>query len=278
MNNLLNFSKMQALGNDFMVINTINQQFCPNRQQIQALSDRHFGIGFDQLLVISESSNPSFDYNYQIFNANGHEVGQCGNGARCAAIYIYKYLKPQKTLRLKTKTTELKLEVLDDHQVQLILPAPKFEPRDIPLKQDKLQNEYTLTSPAMKIHALSVGNPHAVYRIDDEKKLQEMDISILGKSLETHEIFPEHTNVNFFSIISQNKILLRVWERGCGETLACGSGAIATAVVAKTFYGLESPITVSLAGGELIVDYPKPDGPIYQIGPAHEVYTGQVFM
>lgn len=270
---------MQALGNDFMVINTINQQFCPNRQQIQALSDRHFGIGFDQLLVISESFAPEFDYYYQIFNADGQEVGQCGNGARCAAIYIYKHLKQQKILRLKTKTTELTLEVLDDNQVELTLPPPIFEPKDIPFQQKKLQNDYTLelpNHPPIKIHALSVGNPHAVLLIEEARHLQEMDISVLGKALETHEIFPEHTNVNFFSILSQNRIILRVWERGCGETLACGSGAIATAVVAKRFYGLDSPMTVSLKGGELIVDYSKPNGSIYQIGPAYEVYSGQI--
>ena len=276
MNNLLNFSKMQALGNDFMVIDSINQQFSLKPAQIKAWSDRHFGIGFDQLLLISASSSPDFDYNYQIFNANGEEVGQCGNGARCVALYIHNYLNPKAHLKLKTKTTTLSLELLGNQHVKLSLPPPVFEPKSIPFNYAQIQDSYTLDSPSVHFHALSVGNPHAVLHIDSADNLNKMNISILGKQIEHHPSFPEKTNVNFFSILDAHTIQLRVWERGCGETLACGSGALASAVVARQFYGLQSPIQVQLRGGELIVDYPDIHGPILQIGPAVEVFQGEI--
>lgn len=274
MNNLLNFSKMQALGNDFMVINTINQHLIPNPQQIRRLSDRHLGIGFDQLLIISPSLEPEFDFFYQIFNANGEEVGQCGNGARCAAFYIFKYLKPKKVLHLQTKTTTMHLKIISNHQVELMLPPPELDPQKIPLLGFQQQASYALDT--FDIHAISVGNPHAIIVVNDN--LEQMDIETIGKHIEHHPAFPERTNVNFMQILNPEMIALRVWERGCGETRACGSGALASAAIARLFYQLHSHIEVKLPGGTLWIDWPDIKGPITLTGPAFESYTGQVSM
>ena len=263
---------MQALGNDFMVINTINNHLIPDPQQIRRLSDRHLGIGFDQLLIISPSLEAEFDFFYQIFNANGEEVGQCANGARCAAFYIFKYLKPKKVLRLQTKTTTMHLKIIDNHQVELILPRPELDPHKIPLQGFQQQASYTLD--AIDIHAISVGNPHAIIVVNNN--LEKMNIEAIGKQIEHHPAFPERTNVNFMQILNEKTIALRVWERGCGETMACGSGALASAAIARLFYQLPSHIEVKLPGGTLWIDWPDIKGPITLTGPACESYTGQV--
>jgi diaminopimelate epimerase len=280
MDNLINFIKMQALGNDFIVIDTQNSSIIPSPEQIQALSHRHFGIGFDQMLVVNPSQSHDYDYNYQIFNADGSEVGQCGNGARCAALYIHRYLAPnKKNLILKTKTTTLKLEILDDNLVSLHLPPPVFVPEQIPFL-GKEQHPYSLSvdGKIIKFYTLSVGNPHAVVFLDSQEELFNMDISKLGKTLEHHQLFPERCNVNFAYIINAEEIILRVWERGCGETLACGSGALATACVAKKFYGAATHIKVILKGGTLKINWPDLEGPVEQIGPALEVFKGSVLL
>ena len=273
MTTTIDFIKMQALGNDFVVIDTIQHTFKLSKKQIQKMSDRHFGIGFDQLLIISKSQNAANNYHYQIFNADGSEVGQCGNGARCAAQYIHKYIDPhQKKFTLTTKTTSLELEILPDDLVKLILAPPSFAPQDIPLLCPQ-QEKYMIN--AHSFHALSVGNPHAVIIVSSLDSFQNMEICQIGALIENHFIFPERTNVNFVYIQNLNEIHLRVWERGCGETLACGSGALASAAVARKFYHLNSKIKVHLKGGELNIDWPSLNGPIAQIGPAIEVFQGR---
>ena len=271
---------MQALGNDFMVINHQNPAFFAKNLPIKLWSDRHFGIGFDQLLLISPSQDPAFDFNYQIFNPDGTEVGQCGNGARCAAIYIQNHLKPKQTqFKLKTLTTSLHVEIVGENLVKLCLPPPIFEPHDIPMLGFNQANDYTLALPSgesVSLHAVQVGNPHAVILIPNHKQLQMMDISELGRMIEHHPAFPERCNVNFMHIQNSNTIHLRVWERGCGETLACGSGALATAIIAKTFYHTQNSMHVNLPGGTLIINWPDADAHIEQIGPAFEVYRGQI--
>lgn len=277
MDNLINFIKMQALGNDFIVIDTQNSSIIPNREQIQTLSNRHYGIGFDQMLVIRPQAS---HYSYQIFNADGSEVSQCGNGARCAAVYIQRYLAAhKKKLILKTNTTTLKLEILEDDLVSLHLPPPLFEPKQIPFL-GKEQHPYPLSvdGQIISFYTLSVGNPHAVIFLSSQEELFNMDISKLGKTLEHHQLFPERCNVNFAYIKNAEEIILRVWERGCGETLACGSGALATACVARKFYHLDSHIKVILKGGTLKVNWPDLEGPVEQIGPALEVFKGSVLL
>lgn len=269
---------MQALGNDFMIIDTLSQSWLPSEQQIQGLSDRHFGIGFDQLLIISPAQNQTYDFNYQIFNADGSEVGQCGNGARCAAYYIHQYLCPKKKyFRLKTQTTTLELNIVANNRVQMILPSPDFSPMNIPLNSDR-RDEYRVfkDQEEIKFHALSVGNPHAVIMVKDNHALQNMNIKPIGSFMEHHPLFPKLCNVNFVAIDNPNQISIRVWERGCGETWACGSGALASAAVARKFYHLNANIIVQLKGGNLSVYWPNTDGPIEQMGPAIEVFRGEI--
>lgn len=271
---------MQALGNDFMVIYHDNPRFSAKNLPISRWSDRHFGIGFDQLLIISPSKHSEFDFNYQIFNPNGDEVGQCGNGARCAAIYINEYIRPeQKKIRLKTLTTQMEVEVVAPNLVKLNLPPPVFIPQKIPLTGFELADEYSLNlknGNEIKIHAVQVGNPHAIINIENAIEHQQMNIIPLGQEIEEHPAFPERCNVNFMHIQGPKDIALRVWERGCSETLACGSGALATAAIARQFYQLENPINVHLPGGTLIINWPDLLGPIEQIGPALEVYQGKI--
>lgn len=269
---------MQALGNDFMIIDTISTAWRPSKKQIQHLSDRHFGVGFDQLLIISPSQNKGYDFDYQIFNADGSEVGQCGNGARCAARYIHQYLAPQKKFyHLKTNTTTLSLQICSNDKVQLSLPSPIFTPIDIPLDAEK-KDLYSLdmNGQVIHFHALSVGNPHAVIIVNDTQTLKNMDIHTMGSFIENHPLFPKRCNVNFVAIDNPHQISIRVWERGCGETLACGSGALASAAITRKFYHLDAHIHVQLKGGQLDVYWPELSGPIEQTGPAVEVFRGEI--
>lgn len=267
---------MQALGNDFMVIDTLTQTFSPHASIIQQWSNRHFGIGFDQFLMISSPKDNSYDYHYQIFNADGQEVGQCGNGARCAAQYIHRYLNPHKShYHLKTQSTEIYLSLLDT-QVELTLPCPKHDPQSIPFHSAGLQDNYPIVlsnGVRMDIHVMNVGNPHAIVVV---KNIQEIDIQTIGPLIENHPLFPQKCNVNFMQILNPSEMVLRVWERGCGETLACGSGALASAAAGRLYHHMNALITVHLQGGDLSVNWPDIHGSISQIGPAQEVYRGQV--
>jgi diaminopimelate epimerase len=265
---------MQALGNDFIVINTINRDFIPNSSQIRALSDRHFGVGFDQMLVISAAKNQQHHYFYQIFNADGSEVGQCGNGARCAFRYIKNHLNPKiHQLRLATKTTTLELEEVDSKLIKMSLPPPKFQPSEVPILAQQESKLYELQA-GIEVHALSVGNPHAIFLVANH--LWQQDLDALGFEISHHSLFPEQVNANFMQIESSSEISLRVFERGVGETLACGSGALASAIAGMKFHHLNEKVLVKLKGGDLIVHWPNKQGPVYQYGPAQEVFTGQL--
>ena len=267
---------MQALGNDFMVIDTINHDFIPSTKQIRQFSSRHFGVGFDQMLIIAPPKNQAHDYFYQIFNADGAEVGQCGNGARCAFRYIQTHLNPKaKKITLATNTTLIELEETSKQMIKMRLPSPLFKPKDVPISLDEEREFYELGQ-GLKVHALSVGNPHAIHIIQD--KLWDMDIVPLGLAICHHPLFPEQANANFMQIDSKTQISLRVFERGVGETLACGSGALASAIAGMRFHGLNDRVLVKLKGGCLEVYWPNQQGPIYQYGPAAEVFRGQLLM
>lgn len=255
----LRFTKMHGLGNDFIVVDAIHQSPNLTPEYIQALSCRHTGIGFDQCLVLEKSTRQDIDFFYRIFNADGTSVGQCGNGARCLARFIEYYgFSQKKSLNVATTTTELTLHINADNTVTVDMGEPVFGP------QQKIQ-------PEVEVHTLTLGNPHAVLIVDDVKTAP---VATLGPHIETHALFPEHTNVGFLEIIDTAHIKLRVHERGAGETRACGSGATAAAAVAQRFYDLNSPLTVSVAGGNLVVDWPNKKGPIFLSGPAEFVYEG----
>jgi diaminopimelate epimerase len=262
-NMTLQLTKMHGLGNDFIVIDAINQSVSLTPKQIKKLASRHTGIGFDQCLVVEKSTRPHIDFLYRIFNSDGTEVGQCGNGARCLARFIQHYKLSTKThLTVATTTTELKLQLNPDHTVTVNMGTPIWAPNpDI--------------IPGRTMHALTLGNPHVVMQVDE---IKTAPIETLGPQIETHLLFPEHTNVGFFEIDTPRHIKLRVHERGAGETQACGSGAAAAAAVGRKFYDLEASVRVTLPGGDLTIDWPDMTGPLFMTGPADFVYEGTVMM
>lgn len=277
----LRFTKMHGLGNDFIVIDAINQTLNLSSTQIASLANRHTGIGFDQCLLIEKSHQPEIDFFYRIFNANGQEVGQCGNGARCLARFVEHYgLTDKKEIQVATKTTQIVLQINADGTVTVDMGVPQWEPPKIPLLAHEEAATYELHIPKEStskpeathhIHALSVGNPHAVTVVSH---VASLDIHNLGQAISEHPLFPEQSNVSFMQIINSEHIKLRVYERGCGETLACGSAAVAAAAVGRRFYQLESQVKVSLPGGDLTVDWPLQHGSIHLTGPADFVYEG----
>lgn len=271
----IKFTKMHGLGNDFMVIDAINQSISLSSEQIAALSNRFTGIGFDQCLLIEKSIIPTIDFNYRIFNANGQEVGQCGNGARCLALFAKYYgLTNKKTLRVATSTTQMLLHINADDSVCVEMGGPKRAPADIPFLTPKPQTHYLLplaTEQTISIHTINVGNPHAVTQVDS---LDSIAINELGPQISTHIQFPEQANVGFMQIINAAHIKLRVYERGCGETNACGSGAVAAAAVGQLYYQLDDHVRVSLLGGDLFIDWPNKEQTIRLTGPACFVYEG----
>lgn len=273
----LKFIKMHGLGNDFMVIDAINQDFTLSAQDIAVLSERHRGIGFDQCLVVEKSKSADIDFFYRIFNADGQEVGQCGNGARCLARFLhYTGLSDKQRIRVATKTTTMNLQINSDQTVTVDMGLPRLKPAEIPLQITDQQRLYSLPMPQggqQLVHAINVGNPHAVLLVDD---IQTAAVATLGKTISEHPLFPQQSNAGFMQIMDKNHIQLRVYERGCGETAACGSGAVAAAAIGRLFHGLEKRVHVLLPGGELLVDWPDIDSAIALTGPASFVYQGEL--
>lgn len=272
----LHFTKMHGLGNDFMVIDAVNHPVTLTPERIACLSDRHTGIGFDQCLVIEPSLKSGIDFNYRIFNANGQEVGQCGNGARCLALFAQKKgLITKNRLKIATKTTVMGLFIHQNHTVTVDMGKPRLAPIDIPLIADKTTPNYVLecNHDPITCHALSIGNPHAVLLVHD---IESAPVNDLGRLISQHPRFPEGANVSFIQITHQNQMKLRVYERGCGETKACGSAAVAAVAVGRLFYHMDTQVIVSLPGGDLTIDWPNTEGPIYLTGPAFFVYEGAV--
>lgn len=268
------FTKMHGLGNDFMVVDGTRTPFQPQPKQIAAWSNRHTGIGFDQCLMVEKSSEPDVDFFYRIFNADGQEVGQCGNGARCIARFVYERgITIKQTLRIQTTKTVFEVILHDDQTVSVCFEQPQIAPHRIPIQSTQQSDEYTLTigPDTHRFHVINVGNPHAVIMVN---QVQDRDIDLIGQQISTHPFFPEQTNVGFVEILNNHHIRLRVFERGCGETLACGSGAVAAAAICHLYHKLDNQITVSLPGGDLQIEWPKQTGPIYLRGPATFVYDG----
>ncbi len=273
------FTKMHGLGNDFMVIDTLVRDVKFTPQQIQHFADRRFGIGFDQLLLIKPPSSPDVDFDYQIFNGDGEEVEHCGNGARCFATYVQdKQLSENNPLKVKTVNRILSLMRQEDGQVSVNMGEPVFTPGDIPLlgsdEATTYERSITVADKPMSVQfsALSVGNPHAVITVDD---VENTAVTEIGEALGKHPDFPEGVNVGFMQIQSRERISLRVFERGVGETLACGTGACA-AVVAGCLQGLlDGTVNVNLRGGELVVSW-QPGEPIIMTGPTTKVYEGTI--
>lgn len=273
----IQFTKMHGLGNDFMVVDAIHQAVNFKPANIAELSRRDTGIGFDQCLLVEACELPGVDFFYRIFNANGQEVGQCGNGARCLARFVQHYGLINKTsITVATSTTRMELHINRDHTVTVDMGKPQLEPACIPLQALTAAPLYTIPlneKTSCQVHAISVGNPHAVIRVSD---LTQALVDDMGRQISEHALFPEQTNVGFMQIINPNHIHLRVYERGCGETQACGSGAVAAVAIGRLYHDLSAEVTVTLPGGELTIRWPDINGSIFLTGPATFVYEGEI--
>jgi diaminopimelate epimerase len=274
MTQTIKFTKMQGAGNDFIVIDGINQAIQLSPDQIKMLAHRQFGIGFDQLLLV-ESSKVA-DFKYRIFNADGSEVAQCGNGARCFVRFVAdQHLTDKLEISVETASGIITPKLEADGLVTVNMGAPRLEPQDIPFIVDAAATTYTLdvNNQQIEISAVSMGNPHAVQVVND---VESAPVVALGSQIEVHPRFPERVNAGFMQIIDAHHIKLRVFERGSGETLACGTGACA-AVVAGIQRGLlQSPVRVSACGGELHIAWQGGNSPVMMTGPAVTVFTGEV--
>lgn len=272
----LAFTKMQGLGNDFIVIDAVRQSVALDPERIRRLADRHFGIGCDQVLVVEPAQGPDADFRYRIFNADGSEVAQCGNGARCFARFVNdKGLTDHDTIRVETRSGQLVLNLVAGNEVLVDMGVPRHAPDQIPLNATMEANRYTvdLEGEQVEFAAVSMGNPHAVLQVESTAKAP---VESLGPILESHPIFPERVNVGFLEVVSRHQARLRVYERGSGETLACGSGACAAAVVGIEQGLLESPVDVELPGGHLVINWQGRGFPVMMQGPAVTVFEGEI--
>ncbi|MCC2525598.1 diaminopimelate epimerase [Vibrio coralliilyticus] len=270
------FSKMHGLGNDFMVVDCITQNIFFSPDLIRRLADRHTGVGFDQLLVVEAPYDPETDFHYRIFNADGSEVEQCGNGARCFARFVrMKGLTNKYSISVSTKKGKMILSIEEDDQVTVNMGVPEFEPNKIPFKAKQTEKTYILRAEEKTLFcgAVNMGNPHVVTVVDDT---QTADVDTLGPLLESHERFPERVNAGFMQVLSRNEVNLRVYERGAGETQACGSGACGAVAVGIVQELLDEKVTVNLPGGSLKISWRGPGKPLYMTGPATHVFDGQL--
>ncbi|WP_392562595.1 diaminopimelate epimerase [Orbus sturtevantii] len=270
----MNFSKMHGLGNDFMVVDSITQNVHLSPETIRRLADRNTGVGFDQLLLVEPPYSPDTDFHYRIFNADGSEVEQCGNGARCFARFvILKGLTKKRVLKVSTQKGIIILTVNPNDTVKVDMGEPCFDPSKVPFKAIKEEKTYIIRAQEQTIlcGVASIGNPHCVIQVDD---VLTANVAILGPLLESHERFPEKANIGFMQIVDRNNIRLRVFERGVGETQACGTGACAAVAVGIRQGLLAEKVKVSLPGGELLIEWLGNCFSLFMIGSATHVYDG----
>ncbi len=268
---------MHGLGNDFLVMDTIHQAIDINQIPISLLADRHRGVGFDQLLIVTPSSKA--DFACRIFNADGSEAEQCGNGMRCVARYLHEEKFTQKNaFTLETRAGLINVIIHDYDHIEVMMGVPCFEPSKIPFKAEKIASQYEISIDSLKnpfsITVLSMGNPHAILCVDS---LEEAPVATVGADIATHITFPKGTNVGFMQIINPKHIRLRTYERGAGETFACGSNACAAVVAGILNHGLDHKVNVELTYGNLIVEWADEKSSVILSGPATKVFKGTVF-
>lgn len=269
------FTKMHGAGNDFAIIDATRTPFTLDETAIRRLADRRTGIGFDQLLVV-EHAVGNADFNYRIFNGDGSEVEQCGNGARCVARFVHDHgLSSSRALRLATRGGIIETELLADRTVRVNMGKPRLAPAEIPFIADEQCLRYPLeiAGDLMEIGAVSMGNPHAVLLVDD---VDDAPVAALGPLIERHARFPKRANVGFLQVIDTHHVRLRVFERGAGETLACGTGACAAVVFGILTGALADEVEVALPGGTLVVSWAGRDAPVFLAGPAVTVFEGSI--
>ncbi len=279
----LPFAKMHGLGNDFVVIDATRAPVgellrAPSPALLSRLTDRRFGVGCDQVLLIEPSPAPDIDFGYRIFNADGSEVGQCGNGSRCLARYVREHrLSDKRDLRVRTATAMLELHLLDDDQVRVNMGAPQLEPAEVPMRIEggrALHYRIRLadgSEPAFG--AVSMGNPHAVFEVAD---VDSAPVARIGEELQQHPAFPQRVNAGFIQFLDRGHARLRVYERGAGETLACGSGACAAMVVGRLWGRLDPRAEIQVRGGALQLEWAGEGQPVWMTGPAETVYEGSL--
>lgn len=273
----VDFTKMHGLGNDFMVIDLVTQRMHLSTELIRRLADRHFGIGFDQLLIVEPPDQPDVDFRYRIFNADGSEVEQCGNGVRCFARFVHERRLTKKTLiRVSTKSGIVEPEVASNGWVKVNMGQPKTLPQQIPFVAEHAQPTYQVevADTTVELDVVNMGNPHAVLVVDD---VINAPVPQLGALLESHARFPERVNVGFMQVLSRREIKLRVFERGSGETLACGTGACAAVVsgIRRGLLDADSDVQVHLPGGTLSIRW-KDGDVVWMTGPTASVYEGYI--
>jgi diaminopimelate epimerase len=272
----LKFTKMQGAGNDFVVIDGYSENIALNADQIKKIANRYFGVGCDQLLMVEKSTSTNVDFKYRIFNADGGEVEQCGNGARCFARYVVeKGLTAKRDIAVETACGVIVLQLQTDGQVTVNMGAPIFEPARIPFAAASQQAQYALKlqTQTIQISAVSMGNPHAVTLVENTEQAK---VAILGPQIESHVDFPQRVNAGFMQIVNSHEINLRVYERGSGETLSCGTGACAAAVSGISLGLLQSPVLVNTRGGQLSIAWAGQSSPVMMTGPAEFVFEGQL--
>ena len=275
------FTKMHGLGNDFVVVDATRKPFPADPLLLHRLTDRRFGVGCDQVLLIEPAPAGDVDFGYRIYNADGSESGQCGNGARCLARYIHEHgLSQASQLRVRTRTATMELELLDDGRVRVNMGVPQFEPAAVPLAFKARALRYALDLDLdldldhreVEFGAVSMGNPHAVIEVKD---VDGAPVATIGPALQKSPAFPEGVNVGFLQIVDERYARLRVYERGAGETLACGSGACAAMAVLRMQDRVAESVDVRLPGGHLRIDWKGPGRSLWMTGPAAFVYEGQ---
>ncbi len=273
---LLEFTKMHGLGNDFMVVDLISQRAYLDTLTIQRLADRHFGIGFDQLLIVEPPDVPNADFKYRIFNADGSEVEQCGNGVRCFARFVHERQLTTKTkIKVQTKAGIVEPELGANGWVRVNMGYPKFLPAEIPFLADDVDNLYDIelqNGDSLSIDVVNMGNPHAVTIVPN---VLNADVAGIGPQVESHVRFPQRVNAGFMQIIDENHARLRVFERGVGETLACGTGACAAAVSGMRRGLLGNKVEIELAGGQLQIEWVE-GGVVWMTGPTTHVFDGRL--
>ncbi len=269
------FTKMHGLGNDFILIDCVNQSVNLSLEQLRYLANRRLGVGCDQILLV-EKTESDVDFRYRIFNSDGSEVEQCGNGARCLVRYVYdKGMTQKKEISVETLSGIIfpKLEI--NGEVTVNMGIPKFEPKEIPFVADKRMLTYLLdvNEKQIEFSILSMGNPHAVQIVED---INHAPILVEGSLIESHSRFPKHVNAGYMQIVSREHINLRVYERGAGEALSCGTGACAAVIAGITRGLLDSKVSVSTTGGNLNICWKGGNNPVWMTGPAISVFDGEI--
>ena len=272
----IHFTKMHGAGNDFMVFDAPRDAPLPSPEQFRHLADRHTGIGFDQAMVIRPARRPDTAIHYQIFNADGQEVEQCGNGARCVASLLFRQGRvPAGDVLMDSQGGLVRARIERADWISVYMGVPDFEPASLPFEAPARQPTYELQAAGTRVQigAVSVGNPHAVLSVES---VDTAPVADLGPVIEAHPRFPRRVNVGFMQVVDREDIRLRVYERGAGETLACGTGACAAVIIGRSQGLLEPQVRVRVPGGELRVDWVGPGEPVWLSGPAQIAFEGHV--